>query len=163
MLKALLLLPLFGAAVLSLLPSRSVDLLRHLASLVAAATMVCAFLLLVDFDSGSAEIQFFDTRPWNPRVGSHLALGGDGVSLPEVLLATVRCCVAIFSSTGIRSGARLYFSLLLVLETSLLVVFTSRSGSPCFAAWRFAHIPRCFLVACVLRGEPHRRAHHFVV
>jgi NADH:ubiquinone oxidoreductase subunit 4 (subunit M) len=39
MLKVLLLLPLLGAAVLSLLPSRSVDLMRHLASIVAAATM----------------------------------------------------------------------------------------------------------------------------
>ena len=56
MLKALLLLPLLGAGLLSLLPSRSVDLMRHLASVVAAATMLCAGLLLADFDPASAEI-----------------------------------------------------------------------------------------------------------
>ncbi|HOG02497.1 MAG TPA: NADH-quinone oxidoreductase subunit M [Accumulibacter sp.] len=163
MLKALLLLPLLGAAVLSLLPSRSVDLLRHLASLVAAATMVCAFLLLVDFDSGSAEIQFFDTRPWNPRVGSHLALGVDGVSLPMVLLATVLCFVAIFSSTGIRSGARLYFSLLLVLETSLLIVFTARDWSLFYVCWELTLIPLFFLIDRLGGGNRHRAALNFVL
>ena len=46
-----------------------------------------------------------------------------------VLLATLLCFVAIVSSTGIRSGARLYFSLLLVLETALLIVFTALDWS----------------------------------
>jgi NADH:ubiquinone oxidoreductase subunit 4 (subunit M) len=97
MLKTLLLLPLIGAAGLSLLPSRRVDLLRHLASVIAAATMFCAGLLLLDFDPTSADIQFFETRPWNPRVGSqfrarrgrHLAadgLAGDGALFRRDLL-----------------------------------------------------------------------------
>ena len=129
MLKTLLLLPLLGAAGLSLLPGRKVDLLRHLASVVAAATMLCAGLLLLDFDPDSAEMQFFETRPWNPRVGSSFALGIDGISMPMVLLATLLCFVAVVSSTAIRSGAKLYFSLLLVLETSLLIVFTTHNWS----------------------------------
>ena len=129
MLKILLLLPLVGAALLSLLPTRSVDLMRHFASVVAATTMLCACLLVADFDPAGAEFQFFETRPWNPRVGSNLALGVDGISLPMVVLATLLSFVAIVSSTGIRSGARLYFSLLLVLETSLLIVFTARDWS----------------------------------
>jgi hypothetical protein len=61
-----------------------------------ASAPACCWL---DFDPASAEIQFFETRPWNPRVGSHLALGVDGISLPMVLLATC-CFVAIFSSTA---------------------------------------------------------------
>jgi NADH:ubiquinone oxidoreductase subunit 4 (subunit M) len=95
----------------------------------------------------------FSTRgPWNPRVGSHLALGVDGVSLPMVLLATVLCFVAIFSSTGIRSGAKLYFSLLLVLETSLLIVFTARDWSLFYVCWELTLIPLFFLIDRL--GEP---------
>ena len=163
MLKALLLLPLLGAGLLSLLPNRSVDLMRHLASIAAAATMLCAGLLLVDFDAASAEIQFFETRPWNPRVGSHLALGVDGVSLPMVVLATVLCFVAIFSSTGIRSGAKLYFSLLLVLETSLLIVFTARDWSLFYVCWELTLIPLFFLIDRLGGANRHRAALNFVL
>ena len=89
MLKTLLLLPLVGAVLLLLLPTRSVDRMRHLASVVAAATMFCSGLLVAGFDPATGEIQFFETRPWNLRVGSNLALGVDGISLPMVVLATV--------------------------------------------------------------------------
>ncbi len=163
MLKTLLLLPLFGAAGLSLLPGRKVDLLRHLASIVAAVTMLCAALLLLDFDPASAEIQFFETRPWNPRVGSSFALGIDGISLPMVLLATLLCFVAIFSSTGIRSGAKLYFSLLLVLETSLLIVFTARDWSLFYVCWELTLIPLFFLIDRLGGANRHRAALNFVL
>ena len=163
MLKTLLLLPLFGAALLSLLPSRRFDLLRHLASTIAAATMFCAGLLLLDFDPASADIQFFETRPWNPRVGSHFALGVDGISLPMVLLATVLCFVAIFSSTSIRSGAKLYFSLLLVLETSLLIVFTARDWSLFYVCWELTLIPLFFLIDRLGGVNRHRAALNFVL
>ncbi|MCB1966442.1 MAG: NADH-quinone oxidoreductase subunit M, partial [Candidatus Accumulibacter sp.] len=107
MLKTLLLLPLLGAGLLLLLPSRRIDLLRNVASMVAAATTLCAGLLLLNFDPASSEMQFFETRPWNPRVGSNLALGVDGISMPMLLLASVLCFVAIFTSTGVRNGAKL--------------------------------------------------------
>ncbi|WP_186408089.1 complex I subunit 4 family protein [Candidatus Accumulibacter aalborgensis] len=163
MLKTLLLLPLLGAVLLTLLPGRSVDLMRYLASAVAAATALCAFLLLANFDSTSAEIQFFDTRPWNPRVGSNLALGVDGISLPMVLLATLLCFVAIVSSTGIRSGARLYFSLLLVLETALLIVFTARDWSLFYVCWELTLIPLFFLIDRLGGANRHRAALNFVL
>jgi NADH-quinone oxidoreductase subunit M len=107
-----------------------------------------------------ADIQFFETRPWNPRVGSHLALGVDGISLPMVLLATVLCFVAIFSSTAIRSGAKLYFSLLLGLETSLLIVFTARDWSLFYVCWELTLIPLFFLIDRL--GEPIVTARHSI-
>ncbi|WP_300451692.1 NADH-quinone oxidoreductase subunit M [Accumulibacter sp.] len=163
MLKTLLLLPLLGAALLSVLPTRSVDLMRYAASLVAAATMGCAFLLVASFDPSGAEFQFFETRPWNPRVGSSLALGVDGISLPMIVLATVLSFVAIFSSTGIRSGARLYFSLLLALESSLLIVFTARDWSLFYVCWELTLIPLFFLIDRLGGPNRHRAALNFVL
>ncbi|HNC50710.1 MAG TPA: NADH-quinone oxidoreductase subunit M [Accumulibacter sp.] len=163
MLKTLLLLPLLGAALLALLPSRRFDLLRHVASVVAAATLLCAVLLLADFDAASAEIQFFETRPWNPRVGSSFALGVDGVSMPMLLLATVLSFVAVFSSRGIRSGAKLYFSLLLVLEASLLIVFTARDWSLFYVCWELTLIPLFFLIDRLGGVNRHRAALNFVL
>ncbi|MEF8701513.1 MAG: NADH-quinone oxidoreductase subunit M [Candidatus Accumulibacter sp. UW20] len=163
MLKALLLLPLLGAGLLALLPSRSVDLMRRLASLIAAATLLGAGLLLADFDPASADIQFFETRPWNLRVGSHFALGVDGISLPMVLLATLLCFVVIVSSTAIRSGARLYFSLLLILESSLLIVFTARDWSLFYVCWELTLIPLFFLIDRMGGANRHRAALNFVL
>ncbi|MCP5247107.1 MAG: NADH-quinone oxidoreductase subunit M [Candidatus Accumulibacter sp.] len=163
MLKTLLLLPLVGAALLALLPGRRVDLLRHLASIAAAATMLCAGLLLFSFDPAIGDIQLFETRPWNPRVGSSLALGVDGVSMPMLVLATVLCFVAIVSSTGVRNGAKLYFSLILVLETSLLVVFAARDWSLFYVFWELTLIPLFFLIDRLGGANRHRAALNFVL
>ncbi len=163
MLKTLLLLPLLGAGLLLLLPSRKVDLLRHVASLFAAATMLCACLLLLDFDAAIGDIQMFETRPWNPRVGSSLALGIDGISLPMLLLATVLCFVAIFTSTAVRAGAKLYFSLILGLETSMLVVFAARDWSLFYVFWELTLIPLFFLIDRLGGANRHRAALNFVL
>ena len=163
MLKTLLLLPLVGAVLLLLLPTRSVDRMRHLASVVAAATMFCSGLLVAGFDPATGEIQFFETRPWNLRVGSNLALGVDGISLPMVVLATVLCFVAIHSSTGIRSGARLHFSLLLLLEATLLIVFTARDWSLFYVCWELTLIPLFFLIDRTGGSRRHRAALNFVL
>ncbi|MBL8397293.1 MAG: NADH-quinone oxidoreductase subunit M [Candidatus Accumulibacter sp.] len=163
MLKLLLLLPLFGAGLLLVLPARNVDLLRRAASLVAALIVVCAGLLVVTFDSANAEIQFFETRPWNPRLGSNLALGVDGISLPMVLLATVLCFIAIVSSHTVRAGAKLYFSLLFVLEASLLIVFTARDWSLFYVCWELTLIPLFFLIDRLGGANRHRAALNFVL
>ncbi|MCM8594629.1 NuoM family protein [Accumulibacter sp.] len=163
MLRALLLLPLFGAGLLALVPARRVDLLRQLASLAAGATLVCSLLLLVAFDPDGGAIQFFETRPWNPRVGAHFALGLDGVSLPMVLLATLLCFLAIACSTGVRTGAKLYFSLLLVLESALLVVFSARDWSLFYVAWELTLIPLFFLIDRLGGAHRHRAALNFVL
>ncbi len=163
MLKLLLALPLFGAVLLLLLPARNVDLLRRVAAGVAALTVVCAALLLIDFDPASAEMQFFETRPWNPRLGTHLALGVDGISLPMVLLATLLCFVAIVSSHAIRAGAKLYFSLLFVLEASLLIVFTARDWSLFYVCWELTLIPLFFLIDRLGGANRHRAALNFVL
>ena len=163
MLKTLLLLPLLGAGLLLLLPSRRIDLLRNVASMVAAATMLCAGLLLLNFDPASSEMQFFETRPWNPRVGSNLALGVDGISMPMLLLASVLCFVAIFTSTGVRNGAKLYFSLILALESSMLVVFAARDWSLFYVFWELTLIPLFFLIDRLGGANRHRAALNFVL
>ncbi len=167
MLKTLLVLPLLGAALLWLLPSRSADVQRHLASLAAAGTMFCSWWLAASFDASSPDVQFFETRPWNPRLGSSLALGLDGISLAMVVLATILCFVAIVSSTTLRdttrNGARLYFSLILVLETALLVVFAARDWSLFYVCWELTLIPLFFLIDRLGGANRHRAALNFVL
>lgn len=162
-LKVLLLVPLLGAALLAVLPSRNADLLRHVATFAAGVAMLCAWWLLAGFDSSSAAFQFFETRPWNPRVGSSLAIGVDGISLPMVVLTTVLTFVSVLASRAIRDGARVYFALVLVLETSVLGVFTARDWSLFYVCWEMTLIPLFFLIDRLGGANRHRAALNFVL
>jgi NADH-quinone oxidoreductase subunit M len=163
MLKILLLLPLFGALLLTLLPGRKVDLLRHVAVLVTGVTVLCSWWVLAGFQSGVADFQFFETRPWNPRVGSSFALGVDGFSLPMVLLATLLTFVAVLASSSIRSGAKVYYALVLVLESAVLGVFTARDWSLFYVFWELTLIPLFFLIDRMGGPNRHRAALNFVL
>lgn len=162
-LKLLLLLPLFGALLLVLLPGRKTDLLRHVAALVAGATALCSWSMLTGFDSGVADFQFFETRPWNPRVGSSFSLGVDGFSLPMVLLATTLTFVSVLASSAIRSGAKVYYALILVLESAVLGVFTARDWSLFYVFWELTLIPLFFLIDRMGGPNRHRAALNFVL
>jgi NADH-quinone oxidoreductase subunit M len=162
-LKVLLLLPLFGALLLIVLPGRKVDLLRHVAALVTGATALCSWWLLAGFEPGIADFQFFETRPWNPRVGSSFALGVDGFSLPMVLLATMLTFVAVLASSGIRTGAKVYYALILFLESAVLGVFTARDWSLFYVFWELTLIPLFFLIDRMGGPNRHRAALNFVL
>lgn len=163
MLKFLLLLPLSGAFLIALLPARRPLRIRAVAAVVAALNLGLSLALAASFDASVADQQFFETRPWNPRVGSSFALGVDGISLPMVLLSTLLCLIAVLASGGIRVGARLYFSLLLVLEASMLGVFMARDWSLFYVFWEFTLIPLFFLIDRMGGSNRHRAALNFVL
>ena len=93
-LRILLLLPLAGALLIAFLPTRSATLVRRVALGVAAATLGWAVWLAHAFDPAAAGGQVFETHLWNPRLGSAFSLGGDGISLPLVWLATLLAFIA---------------------------------------------------------------------
>lgn len=163
MLKSLLLLPFCGALVVAVLPASRPGLIRGVALVVAAAAFLFSLLLVVAFDPANPAQQFFETRPWNPRVGSSFALGVDGISLPMVVLATVLCFVAVLASAAFRKGARLYFSLLLVLESAMLGVFMARDWSLFYVFWELTLIPLFFLIDRMGGANRHRAALNFVL
>jgi NADH-quinone oxidoreductase subunit M len=162
-LKVLLLLPLFGALLLTVLPGRNAGLLRDVTALVAGVAMLCSWWVLAGFEPGVADFQFFETRPWNPRVGSSFALGVDGFSLPMVLLATALTFVAVLASSAIRSGAKVYYALILVLESAVLGVFTARDWSLFYVFWELTLIPLFFLIDRMGGPNRHRAALNFVL
>jgi NADH-quinone oxidoreductase subunit M len=146
MLRILLLLPLFGAVVVALLPARSFALLRQTALAATCLVGVFAWSLLGQFDPTQAAIQLYETHAWHERLGSSFSLGVDGFSFPLVLLATLLMPVAVVASSGVTNGAKLYFSLLLLLETAVLGVFMARDWSLFYVFWELTLIPLFFLI-----------------
>jgi NADH-quinone oxidoreductase subunit M len=162
-LKLLLLLPLSGAFAVALLPARRPALIRGVAIAIAGIVFLLSLVLAAGFDGSLPGQQFFETRPWNPRVGSSFALGVDGISLPMVLLSTLLGLVAVVASVGIGRGARLYFSLLLVLESAMLGVFMARDWSLFYVFWELTLIPLFFLIDRMGGANRHRAALNFVL
>ncbi len=146
MLRILLLLPLFGALLVAVLPARDAALLRRTALAATGLVLVFAWSLLSQFDPTQANVQLFETHAWHERLGSSFSLGVDGFSFPLVLLATLLMPVAVVASRGVTNGAKLYFSLLLVLETAVLGVFMARDWSLFYVFWELTLIPLFFLI-----------------
>ena len=160
LLSILLLTPLTGALAVMLLPAAAA---RWVALTVAGSAAGIGLLVLGLFDASLATPQLFESHVWNPRLGTHLSLGVDGISLPMVLLTTVLAGVAILASTGLYQRQRAYFALLLILESAILGVFMARDWAIFYVFWDMTLIPLFFLIDRWGGDDRHRAALNFVL
>lgn len=156
MLKLLVFLPVFGAALLAVIPGRHRQLLWRLALAWALAALLVTGALLAVFDPAGAPVQLFESRAWNARLGSYFALGIDGISLAMVGLTALLTLVAVLVSRHIDSP-RLYYVLLLLLQSAMFGVFTARDWSLFYVFWEATLIPLFFMIDR-LGGENRQRA-----
>ncbi len=157
MLKVLVFMPVLGAAVLAVLPVRHAVRLWQAAMLFVVAALAYALWLVGRFEAGGPAIQMFESRAWNVRLGSYFALGVDGVSLAMILLAALLTLIAVLMSRRMQSGSRLYFVLVLLLESAMFGVFTARDWSLFYVFWEATLLPLFFLIDR-LGGENRQRA-----
>lgn len=146
MLRILLLLPVFGALLLLLLPGRATALIRSAALVISAATLGWSLWLASAFDPTAATAQLVESHVWNPRLGSAFTLGVDGISLPLVWLATLLAFIATLASAGIKDKPKGFYVLLLLLEAAMLGVFTARDWSLFYVFWELTLLPLFFLI-----------------
>jgi NADH-quinone oxidoreductase subunit M len=162
MLSLLLLTPLVGSLVLALLPQRFDAWIRRTAIVAAALALAQALWLLWKFDP-AGDFQFFETHAWNPRLGSAFSLAVDGLALSLVLLAAI-LFVAAFIAFRVPAGtARLYYLLMLALESAVLGVFMARDWSLFYVFWEMTLIPLFFLIERLGGPQRQRAALNFVL
>ena len=142
----LVFMPVLGAVLVAVLPGRMAAWLWRLALFFALAALGYAFWLAAHFDPSGLAIQMHESRPWNVRLGSYFALGIDGISLSMVLLTALLCMVAVLMSRRMEVGKRLYFSLILLLESAMFGVFMARDWSLFYVFWEATLLPLFFLI-----------------
>ncbi len=145
-LKTLVFLPVLGAMFLAVVPVKRLDTLWRGAVLFAFLSLLSALQVALGFDPGGVSVQMQDSRAWNARLGSYFSLGIDGLSLAMVLLTAALTLVAAIASRGIKQNQRLYFVLLLLLESAMYGVFTARDWSLFYVFWEATLIPLFFLI-----------------
>lgn len=144
-LTLLLLLPVFGAILISVLPGQS-PWIRRVAIAATVLTMFYAASLILAFDIHSSDLQFSKIVPWNTRMGTTFALGIDGISFPMVLLATLLSFIAVIASRSIFARIKGYYLLMLLLEAAMLGVFMAQDWSLFYVFWELTLVPIYFLI-----------------
>ncbi len=105
MLTALILLPVAGAVVLALVPSRRKELHLPLGIALSIAPLALAGYLFWVFEP-SAQYQFVERVVWYEPWGISWYLGVDGISLPMVLLTALLVPIALGASTSITERTK---------------------------------------------------------
>ncbi|MCW8955476.1 MAG: NADH-quinone oxidoreductase subunit M, partial [Gammaproteobacteria bacterium] len=162
-LTILLILPLLGAAIIASVPGKSTSLIRNTAILASTSALIMSWSLLLDFDTTTASLQFFEQTDWNKRLGTSYSLALDGISFPMILLATLLCLVAIMASASIKEKVKGYYLLILLLESALLGVFMAQDWSLFYVFWELTLIPLFFLIDRWGGKNRHTAALNFVL
>jgi NADH-quinone oxidoreductase subunit M len=157
MLSLLLLLPLAGAMVVAVLPTHDPRRIQRVALVAALVVLGGVLALLGQFDTAQAGFQFEETHAWHARLGSSFALGIDGFAMPLLVLAAVLMVVAVVASSAVNTAARMYFALLLILETAMFGVFMARDWTLFYVFWELTLIPLFFLIGRLGAGNRERR------
>ncbi len=145
-LTSIIFLPLVGALILTVLPSRWKVEIR-IVSLVISVLLVFASGVLFWIIDPSGEFDFVERVSWMPSLGINYHLGVDGMSLLMMLLVSFLLLISILVSwREIDKRIKEFHILLLVLASGMLGVFASLDVFLFYVFWEFVLIPMYFII-----------------
>lgn len=140
-------LPLFGAFIVALIPTRFEVFHKQIAFIFAGISFLASLGLMIFFNFHSPLLQFVERFDWIPQFGITYYLGVDGISLLLVLLTTFLSLVSIFASfDDIKIHTRGYYASMLLLETGMIGVFVAADMILFYVFWEAMLIPMYFLI-----------------
>jgi len=160
--EALLLGTLLSAFIVMLAPDEKAG---KLAFLLTLPQLAGSLLMWLAFDGsgnalvGDGNLAFETMVPWI-SVGDIYQIqwhvGVDGISLPLVVLTTFLTTLAVLAAwTPINKRQSQFYGLMLLMEASLIGVFTSLDFFLWFVFWEFVLVPMYFLIG--VWGGPNRK------
>ena len=144
-----------GAALIWLVPDPRQA--RLIALLTALADLAFTLAVVAGFDHAAGGLQYVEKHSWIPTLRVEYYLGVDGLSVLFLPLAVLLFTGVILASwTSVRSLPRLYYTLLLILESATLGIFCALDTILFFLFWELTLVPVFFLISLWGVG-PHRR------
>ncbi len=165
-LSAIVLLPVIGAILIAFIPGISDRLIKRIAAVFTIIPFALSIFLFVIFDKSAGAagvIQFEEKLSWISAVNAYYHLGVDGLSLPLVVLTAFLGFMVVLISWKEHHRVREYFAWLLLLETSILGVFSSLDLLLFFIFWEIEIIPMYFLISIWGAGRKEYSAIKYVV
>lgn len=145
LLTLLTLIPLAGGLLLCCLGSEQKNLARKLGLVFSIVALALAAILLCQFNPAGG-LQFKEQANWAPGLGIQYYLGVDGLGILMVILTAVVIPFAMLGSWKIDRNPKLYFALMLFLQSGLFGTFTALNFFHWFIFWELSLIPAFFLI-----------------
>ncbi|MBD2109683.1 NADH-quinone oxidoreductase subunit M [Nodosilinea sp. FACHB-13] len=148
MLSALILIPLVAALVLILWPGKlEAQTAKVVSGIGLALTLVLLGFLATQFELATPGFQFEELLPWVEPLGLSYRLGLDGLSLPLLVVNSLLGLVAIYISEPTLHRTRLYYVLLLVINSAVAGAFLAANLLLFFIFYELELIPLYLLIA----------------
>ena len=166
LLSSLIFFPVLGALLIALIPRLSEKAVKWLAAVFTFIPLVLAIYLFITFERASGFVgamQFEEKLSWIPAINSFYHVGVDGISLPLVLLMAILGFLVVLISWKVHLRVKEYFIWLLLLETSILGVFTSLDLLLFFLFWEIEIVPMYFLISIWGTGRRSYSAMKYVI
>ncbi len=150
-LSILVFFPLVVAAALALIPccsNCSQSILRKVALAGVFLEFVFSLHLIRYFRPDSSDFQFSQYHSWLPsKLGINYILGVDGLSLSLIIMATFFSLIGMMTVYKyVNSHVRSFLILFLILESTLIGVFSSLDIVLFYVFWELSLIPLYFMI-----------------
>lgn len=143
LLPILILFPLLGALAVAAAPDKAA---RCIALGSAAGSLVLSMVALLRFDVNAGGLQMVFRAEWIPSLGAEWFFGADGLSILLILLTGLVTPFALWASPKNPDAPRLFYSLVLLLQSAVLGVFLALNFLPWFLFWELSLIPAFILI-----------------
>ncbi len=127
---------------------------KFLAFAVALVELVISLVIAIGFDKTQLDPQYAVNLTWIASLGINFSVGIDGISMLLVLLTTVVMPGIILSALNDTTKPSSYYSLMLLMQSALIGVFTATDGFLFYLFWEIALIPVYFI--CLVWGAENR-------
>lgn len=135
-----------GGALIWLWPNASHA--RWIALATAIVDLLLSLTVLFQFDASITGFQLIERAEWIPSINAQYQVGVDGLSVLFLPLTVILFIGVILSSwRSVTHMQRLYYSLMLLLESATLGIFCSLDGILFMLFWEMTLIPIYFLVS----------------
>jgi len=152
-----MLLPLLGTVALAFVPKTNALLTKQIALATTVLVAVVGIAMTISFDFGATGFQFVESREWIPAFGIKYALGVDGIALVLILMSVLLTPIVVIAgwneSEGGRWSPKVFYSLLLVLETMMIGVFASTDVFLFYVFFEAMLVPVYFLIGGFGSGD----------
>ena len=137
--------PIIGIVILAFV--RDEESIRRIAFGFTIVEFFLSLILWRSFDFTLQGMQFVERMEWMPTFNIQYAVGVDGISILLVILTALLFPLCILCSwAGITTRVRAYLSLILLVESAMIVVFTALDLFLFFMLWELTMIPMYFMI-----------------
>ena len=156
-LTSMMLLPLLGSLLIAVIPGDQVLRVKQAALGTTLLVAISGVMAWLKFETTNTSFQFVQIAQWIPSFGINYAVGVDGLAIVLILMSVLLAPIVVLAgwneSEGGRWSAKVFYILILVLETMMIGVFAATDVFLFYVFFEAMLIPVYFLIGGYGSGE----------